>query len=90
MDAAARVRGATVEDAAAIARVHIESHREAYVATGLIPGAVVEASPEAARAGCAPFARRGETRSMRVSAQFENRSNPRPRQGPKAPFPNAR
>lgn len=50
MDAAARVRGATVEDAAAIARVHIESHREAYVATGLIPGAVVEAWPEAARA----------------------------------------
>src|SRR5690606_834784 len=50
MDAAARVRGATVEDAAAIARVHIESHRQAYVASGLIPRAALRAWPEAARA----------------------------------------
>lgn len=50
MDAAARVRGATVEDAAAIARVHIDSHRETYVATGRIPADAVEGWSEAARA----------------------------------------
>ena len=50
MEAAARVRGATSEDAAAIARVHIESHREAYVATGRIPADAVEDWSEAARA----------------------------------------
>mgnify|MGYP003397574737 FL=1 len=41
--AAASVRLATVEDADAIARVHLASHREAYVATGRIPSEVVEA-----------------------------------------------
>lgn len=36
------VRPARVEDAEAIARAHLESHREAYVATGRIPEAYIE------------------------------------------------
>ena len=39
-----------IEDAAAIAQVHIESHREAYVATGRMPSGTIEAWSEAARA----------------------------------------
>lgn len=50
MDAAALVRTATVEDAAAIARVHLASHREAYVATGRMPSEAIEGWGEAARA----------------------------------------
>jgi RimJ/RimL family protein N-acetyltransferase len=50
MDAAARVRLAAVEDADAIARVHLASHREVYVVPGRIPAEVVEGWDEAARA----------------------------------------
>jgi len=49
MDAAARVRTATVEDAATIARVHLASHREVYVATGRVPADAIEGWSESAR-----------------------------------------